>query len=337
MRLDFPGYRQAETLKDFPVLVVLGTQCTGFAYNQFLSTHGWDLRFTASDGTTELPYEIEKWDPTGASYVWVQVPELHSNAWITASWGDPGRKDRESYTSDGLVWVNGYVTVAHLGEADGPARDSTDSHNDGFATNGVTRNVAGVVGGGCAFDGVGSRVQFDTVAQPQNSFTYSAWVKTAATHENDLESLSASSGTSGQKFAFSPDHGGNNAGSGLSVGSNGIGVYDHGGGYMPALAVSTNAIGTSWNYVSVVYANKQPAIYVNGVCVRMNGTSAKTVLAPYAIGGMVYGYFAGSVDEVRVSGVARSADWIRAEYLNMASNDLFAAYGGAVQAGKVQK
>jgi hypothetical protein len=52
---------------------------------------------------------------------------------------------------------------------------------------------------------------------------------------------------------------------------------------------------------------------------------------------MNYGYFAGSMDEVRVSGVARSADWIRAEYLNMASNDLFAAYGGAVQAGKVQK
>ena len=43
----------------------------------------------------------------------------------------------------------------------------------------------------------------------------------------------------------------------------------------------------------------------------------RTELAPYAIGGMVYVYFAGSMDEVRVSGVARSADWVWAEHLNI--------------------
>ena len=52
---------------------------------------------------------------------------------------------------------------------------------------------------------------------------------------------------------------------------------------------------------------------------------------------MVYGYFAGSMDEVRVSGVARSADWVWAEYLNMASKDVVAAYGGVEQAGKVKE
>ena len=37
--------------------------------------------------------------------------------------------------------------------------------------------------------------------------------------------------------------------------------------------------------------------------------------------------FNGDMDEVRISSVARSADWIWACWMNTASNDQFAAYG----------
>lgn len=41
---------------------------------------------------------------------------------------------------------------------------------------------------------------------------------------------------------------------------------------MPALAVynpgNTTAVGTGWNHVLVVYQDRQPTIYLNGVPVR---------------------------------------------------------------------
>ena len=44
-----------------------------------------------------------------------------------------------------------------------------------------------------------------------------------------------------------------------------------------------------------------------------------------------------TLDELRVQGVAHSDDWLWVEYLNMASKDVVAAYGGVEQAGKVKE
>ena len=72
----FSGYNGSETLTNFPALVVLGSDTvTGFAYADS-PDGGADLRFADSTGTVELPYEIEQWNPSGKSYVWVRVPEL---------------------------------------------------------------------------------------------------------------------------------------------------------------------------------------------------------------------------------------------------------------------
>ncbi len=136
----------------------------------------------------------------------------------------------------------------------------------------------------------------------------------------------------GEKWAFIPEHGGANAGgAALSVGTNGIGVYEYGDSYIVPLVVYSSQIGAGWNYISVVYTNKQPTIYLNGAYARTryDGDIARTKYAPYRIGGGVFGSdaFAGSMDEVRVSGVPRSTNWIWAEYLNMASNTVFNKYG----------
>ena len=69
--ISLANYSRSETLTNFPLLVVLGTNLNGFSYSQFASPQGWDLRFTSSDGVTELPYELEKWNTNGSSYAWV--------------------------------------------------------------------------------------------------------------------------------------------------------------------------------------------------------------------------------------------------------------------------
>src|ERR1035437_6181032 len=113
MKISFPGYNQAETLSNFPALVVLGPT-NGFAYSQVASANGWDLLFLSADETQELNYEIESWNTNGASYVWVELPQLATDTFIWACWGDRNRASAPApYLTNGAVWANGYAGVWH--------------------------------------------------------------------------------------------------------------------------------------------------------------------------------------------------------------------------------
>jgi len=78
----------------------------------------------------------------------------------------------------------------------------------------------------------------------------------------------------------------------------------------------------------VAYSNKQPRIYRNGILARTGLASLRTtVYPPNRIGtdlNLVSSlFFSGSIDEARLATSARSADWIWAEWMNMASNNVF--------------
>lgn len=177
--------------------------------------------------------------------------------------------------------------------------------------------INGRINGGLKFDGTNDKVTVGTTNRPTNSFTYMAWVKAETTHQIDAQSTSGTGGVSGQRYVFGANHESSNGGAGLSVGTNGISVYEHGNGYMPALAVYSGSIGTDWNHVAVVYNNKQPLIYLNGNLVTTGLTSPKTtVYAPFEVGGGAYGYFPGSIDDVRIYSRSLSANEIDTIYQN---------------------
>jgi len=194
-------------------------------------------------------------------------------------------------------------------EASGTLYDQTDYHNDGTSYNGVLYQQDGREGYGLGFDGVDDYVVVGTTARPTDTFSFGGWFKTSATHEIEGESTSGTGGTANQRYAFDPRHGGDlNGGAGLSVGTNGISVYEHGSNYMPATAVYVSDLGTGWNHIMVVYDNKRPTIYLNGDAVRTGFSSPREVVnAPIQLGGMAYGYFAGVMDEVRIYSRALSA------------------------------
>jgi len=108
---NFSGYTLGGTLTNFPALVVLSTAIQGFSYDQFQSGNA-DLRFTDFNGT-ELKYEVEKWDTTGSSYVWLRVPEITNNAVIFMFWGKSGVTE-PSYRTDHSVWGDGFAGVWHM-------------------------------------------------------------------------------------------------------------------------------------------------------------------------------------------------------------------------------
>ncbi len=174
--------------------------------------------------------------------------------------------------------------------------------------NGIPRQTIGKFGGGLQFDGTSDIVNFTGDTSIINTFSFGGWFKATATHQVDTQSTSGVGGISGQRYAIWPASALDNARAGLSIGTNGISVYEHGNSYMPATAVYNATIGSDWNHVFVVYENKTPSIYLNGVKVHTGSTSPRTnVYAPYtSIGGGAYGYFAGSIDEVKIYNYART-------------------------------
>jgi hypothetical protein len=124
------------------------------------------------------------------------------------------------------------------------------------------------------------------------------------------------SGVSGQKYAWGPswyDAASGSAGAGVSVGTNGVSVYEHANGYMPATLVYQAAL-NGWTHVAVVYEDKNPRLYINGSLVRTGLTSPKNFvrLTPSNLGGMSYGFFDGQLKDVRVYNGALSAAEIQA-------------------------
>jgi hypothetical protein len=156
------------------------------------------------------------------------------------------------------------------------------------------------------FDGVDDAMAGATNNAANSSFNMVvAQVDAGATVTQATKATSRAAGTSGQKYLLSPVQGGAvNAGSGLSLGEDGAGVFEHGNGYMPCLARekmfpnNNDALVVSYNYI-----NKQPFLFINSKLADVGFTSLRgDLFTPIYIGGpppvhAPYGYFKGAVGE----------------------------------------
>ena len=98
------GYAGEETLRNFPVLVKISpATIQGFDYSQL--KHGnADIAFVSMDGGTEYPFEIDTWDTSGTSFVWVKLELLSEDAEDLIKTYDPGSQ----FMQDGKVRVTLY-------------------------------------------------------------------------------------------------------------------------------------------------------------------------------------------------------------------------------------
>jgi hypothetical protein len=122
----------------------------------------------------------------------------------------------------------------------------------------------------------------------QNTFTIEFWSKPGGTHGIDKESREGLSGTSNKRYVITPVHGAfrdgdsSRAGVGISVGTNGVSVYEHTTGYIPAVLVYITTL-EDWNHIAVVYVNKTPFLYINGQFVRKGLRSKKNAVVPSGV------------------------------------------------------
>jgi hypothetical protein len=151
------------------------------------------------------------------------------------------------------------------------------------------------------FDGVDDAVALASIPAT-NDFTLVVVIRNRASHEIDPQGQGGTGGTSGQRYLFGANHSGDvDGGMGLSAGTNGVSVYEHGSGYMPALAVMNADLGTNFQVISVVYSNKVPRIYWQGVLAVTGVASPRVhVFAPTTVGSGAYGAWPGDIQEIFV-------------------------------------
>lgn len=298
------------TLNNFPIYIDLPKELE-------MQADFDDIRFVSgscgSTGTyVPLNYEIENYTSSKAE-VWVNVPSFTSGInQICMYYGN-------SLTSSGQnsinTWNYNYQTVQHLEEVGtGTRYDSLYLRN--FTTSGYNgdEKVTGMVGSADNLDGVNDALNSTSnFLSNQGSFTIEGWIKPLAW---------------GSRISLI---GQNDALEFFLDGSNTIMFWTSGGGSASAsYPYSLN----SWHHIVAVGTGSSLILYFDGTQVVSGGTSTTNYGSsayPVKIGEGVVdatgGFFNGSMDEVRISNISRSADWISQSYQIVNNQDGLVFFG----------
>ncbi|MCX6879552.1 MAG: DUF2341 domain-containing protein [Verrucomicrobia bacterium] len=281
----------------FPLLVRLHTG--NFAFGE-AQPDGRDIRFATAAGAA-LPYQIEQWDAaSGLASIWVKIPTITGNARqeIKMYWG---KSDVASESNGAAVFnaANGYASVLHLNESVSDVLGAVTPTDTG------TTLVTGMIGKGRNFSagqGLNCGTNITTFPNGSSPHTSEAWFRPAA--GGTLLAWGAEQGQGKVVMQLaSPPH--------VNVDCYWSGGSVTGGSTLPL---------SQWIHVAHTYQNGEARVYVNGV--QDGSTTGGTPLnlptpARMYLGGWYDNYnYAGDMDEVRISKVTRSANWIKLEYQN---------------------
>jgi RHS repeat-associated protein len=348
------SYRRAITIdhtrvpntdqKNFPFLIsgtfpYLAASASG---GDILNASGYDIIFTSdAAGTHPLPYERETYTPTtGAMQAWVQLPTVsHTSDTIAYMfYGNSGiTTDQSNRTA---VWDSNYKGVWHL--ANGTtlsATDSTSNGNNGTLVNAPTA-VAGQIDGAANFNASNSQYISvpDSSGLKPTSLTFSFWMKESGNQQQWAHTLLKGAGSSTPYGAYFFQL--NESNSDSSEGSLYVGTTD--GVPNPITYPSGSFANNGWYYIVGTFDSSTDLLtgYKNGQTIGKTKTSIGTL--SYDTTGLSFGrevtygqYFNGALDEVRVSSIPRSADWVTAEYNNQSSPSTFYNIGSAYTSSSV--
>jgi len=304
------------SLIDFPVYLNIVKEPTMLANYS-------DLRFYSgrcdSPVETVLSYEVENYTSTNA-YVWVKVPFLVTGQkQICMYYDNPNAIYGQD--PDG-VWTANYTMVQHFEETSGTILDSTNKNNDG-TNNGSTYGVSGIIGTANSFDGGTARITLPFASSIDLSrlpaWQIEAWVNTTVLAGTQFPTVFAQ----GQWRA------------GLSLtdqtaGTDGrIESWINDVGAAQGTTATTNGV---WSYVVLSMDTSGRYFYFNG---NPDGTAAyanpNDANEDFAIGNVFASRadagLNGIIDELRISNVRRSTDWINQTYQLIANQNSFVSYG----------
>ena len=287
---------ESTSVTGFPLLVRLHRDFFDFSQAQ---PDGADLRFSSITGEP-LPYQIEEWDPAqGVASVWVRVPKIAGNSRqeIRLHWG---KADAVSESNGQAVFndANSYVSVWHMHDKVLDEVGTLPSEDKG------TTATPGIIGTARHFPGQKGVFCGDMIPDypsADSSHSTAAWFRIEQPNATII-GWGNEGGGRGSKVRMqlrSPPH--------LHIDSDFSDVNGEG----------TLQLG-EWIHVVHTYDREDGRIFING---KLDG-AAKPLLniktpARLWLGGWYHHYdFVGDIDEVQISKVARSPEWIRLQYEN---------------------
>ncbi|MHA2274312.1 MAG: DUF2341 domain-containing protein [Candidatus Kariarchaeaceae archaeon] len=271
-----------------------------------------DIIFTDDSGT-KLDHEIETFNQTynnthAQLITWVRIPDLSAtvNTNIVMYYGNSTMGAKENPSG---VWGGTYKQVWHLGETSGGHYDSAKGLYHGEIHGTVTQDANGKINGADEFHGLSSESYIEMNASDDlvgnSSFTVGAWI--------NLDVLQSSwIGLIQLGRDVEPDW----LGLWLSASNNLVFGWDWRSG---SNIGSTTLSADQWYYAVAVFNGTHSELYLDGSpnAGPSNGYYNTISNLNWTIGTDYNGnYFNGTIDEVRISGAARSADWIATEYNN---------------------
>ena len=341
----FSGYSGTTTLTDFPVLVRISESRIAFPlYAKCKVPDGGDLRFSDASGTL-LSSEVECWNPGGESLVWVKVPSLNADTVIT---GHFGCSSPDAVTPSD-VWSNGFLGVWHLGAEGSSDQPDSVAGGNSFLLNttyadGVRAGTNGVAGLAAAFNQRSDNKGAYSISD--GSGKYSGFEKFTVEYwtyydDHDVGGLSKNARVLNKNNAWSAYEASSNGKMGLSFKAQ----NQSGDKYVIPANNQTKTQKTEWNYtVSVFDGRESPdadtlynrAAYLNGQSLTTTATTGLIASMASSNNSLFLGNvsdsgtepYHGIIDEVRLSTVTRSADWVKATYDSIATNDQFAVSEG---------
>jgi biopolymer transport protein ExbB len=284
-----------------PVLVRLHTGNFDFANAK---SDGGDIRFVADDDKTPLKYHIEKYDAINEmAMAWVQVPKLAEGKAATIYLYSGNEK--ASAADDAANTFDTNVTaVYHFDEKDGMPQDSTANSNRASQFTAKLDNAA-LIGGGATFGGsemmtLAASPSLNAVAS--QGMTVSAWVKVSASQANAI--------------LFQQQDAGKSVVVGIEAGKlyaaiNGISTPK----------TSDFSVG-AWHHVALT-AGPALTLFLDGVEVAAAATPLVDLQGNITVGKG----FSGTIDELEISNVARSAEWIKLAAKGQGPDSQLLAFG----------
>ena len=226
-----------------------------------------------------------------------------------------------------MAIVDNLVSYWKLEESSGNARIDSHGSND-LTDNNTVGQATGKIGEGADFESGNSEyLNITNAAQTgldfTSDFSFNSWIKPESAHIGTLCSKNGSYGNFG--FTFQIRSGGE------------LRVILSSNGTSETIKTTTAAPITTgvFQMVTAVYDASAGSVtfYYNGTSLEIetgyptsfNNSSDDFRLGKLSSGGAAY--FDGIMDEVRISNVARSADWIKTEYYNQNSPSTFYGVG----------
>jgi hypothetical protein len=317
-------------LTDFPLLVKIASDA---AIGANIDTLGLNIRFTAADGTTLLKYERQSFSVAAgnaAGVFWVKVPTVNgaSNTTIYIYYKGGSALDGQDGTN---VWDSNFKGVWHLEQDPSGSSpqiiDSTSHGNQGTTT--------GLTSGDLVNAQVGKGLDLANTDSETNEVTWTIPSGISTTTGYTVEIVFKPYGNA----YFSPYL--------LDFPGNGftnlrLGTTDPGGGVTGVNFTSqfNSATSTAANNVLHGYAFTQTgvniALWKNGVLEDSDSFGGTGNMGTSMILGRNSGnshYAKGVVDELRISDVVRSADWLKFTYRNMFEADNEISFGSEESSG----